>query len=123
MRPFDEGEPIRLTLISSETFKTGVLNLVYAPAESAGNADHEDAKVHLPQHEQWNPGRGVPSLLQRVVAGPGRRLVEACRGKRVVGHPDTADEITNIVDNGVFRPEDCAERRHDHELAHDRGRD
>ena len=28
---------IPLTLISSQTFKTGVLNLVYAPAESAGN--------------------------------------------------------------------------------------
>jgi dihydrofolate reductase len=34
MRLFDEGEtPIPLTLISSETFKTGVLNLVYGPAE------------------------------------------------------------------------------------------
>ena len=25
------------------------LNLVYAPAESAGNAGYEDAKAHLPQ--------------------------------------------------------------------------
>ena len=34
MRLFDEGEsPIPLELISSETFKTGVLNLVYGPAE------------------------------------------------------------------------------------------
>ena len=34
MRLFDEGEsPIPLTLIKSETFKTGVLNLVYAPAQ------------------------------------------------------------------------------------------
>ena len=33
MRLFDEGEPaIPLKLISSETFQTGVLNLVYAPA-------------------------------------------------------------------------------------------
>ena len=39
MRLFDEGEtPIPLTLVSSETFTTGVLNLVYAPAESAGDA-------------------------------------------------------------------------------------
>jgi dihydrofolate reductase len=39
MRLFEEGEPaIPLTLISSQTFKTGVLNLVYAPAESSGNA-------------------------------------------------------------------------------------
>jgi dihydrofolate reductase len=53
MRLFDEGEsPIPLTLISSQTFKTGVLNLVYAPAQSAGTASYEDAKVHLPQPEQ-----------------------------------------------------------------------
>ena len=53
MRLFDEGEtPIPLRLISSETFKTGVLNLVYGPAESAGDATYEDAKVHLAQSEQ-----------------------------------------------------------------------
>jgi dihydrofolate reductase len=52
MRLFDEGEtPIPLTLISSETFKTGVLNLVYGPAEAIGNATYEDAKAHLPKHE------------------------------------------------------------------------
>jgi dihydrofolate reductase len=53
MRLFDEGEtPIPLRLISSETFETGVLNLVYGPAESAGDATYEDAKVHLAQPEQ-----------------------------------------------------------------------
>jgi dihydrofolate reductase len=53
MRLFDEGEnPIPLRLISSETFKTGVLNLVYAPAESTGDATYDDAKVHLSQPEQ-----------------------------------------------------------------------
>ncbi|MFI6445640.1 dihydrofolate reductase family protein [Kitasatospora sp. NPDC050543] len=53
MRLFDEGEPaIPLTLISSQTFTTGVLNLVYAPAESVGKAGYEEAKAHLPQ-----PGR------------------------------------------------------------------
>ena len=53
MRLFDEGEaPIPLKLISSETFETGVLNLVYAPAESAGEASYDDAKTHLPQPEQ-----------------------------------------------------------------------
>jgi hypothetical protein len=35
----------------SQTFKTGVLNLVYAPAESAANASYQDAKVHLSQPE------------------------------------------------------------------------
>ena len=50
MRLFDEGEhPIPLRLISSDTFETGVLNLVYAPAESTGDAKYDDAKVHLPQ--------------------------------------------------------------------------
>jgi len=50
MRLFDESEPpIPLRLISSQTFETGVLHLVYAPAESPGNASYEDAKVHLSQ--------------------------------------------------------------------------
>jgi dihydrofolate reductase len=53
MRLFDEGEsPIPLTLIKSETFKTGVLNLVYAPAQSTGDATYEDAKAHLPQPDR-----------------------------------------------------------------------
>jgi dihydrofolate reductase len=53
MRLFDEGgTPIPLGLISSESFKTGVLNLVYAPAESTGDATYEDAKVHLAPPEQ-----------------------------------------------------------------------
>jgi dihydrofolate reductase len=53
MRLFDEGgAPIPLRLISSEAFKTGVLNLVYGPAESTGDATYEDAKVQLAQPEQ-----------------------------------------------------------------------
>ena len=48
MRLFDQNEtPIPLRLISSETFKTGVLNLVYGPADSTGDATYEDAKVLL----------------------------------------------------------------------------
>ncbi|MEV0458464.1 dihydrofolate reductase family protein [Catellatospora methionotrophica] len=31
-RLFDDGETVPLTLLSSETFKTGVINAVYAPA-------------------------------------------------------------------------------------------
>src|SRR5881628_2083194 len=39
MRLFDEGEtPVPLKLVSSETFETGVLSLVYAPAESTADA-------------------------------------------------------------------------------------
>jgi dihydrofolate reductase len=53
MRLFDEGErPIPLTLISSETFETGVLNLVYGPADAIRDAGYEDAKVHLRQPER-----------------------------------------------------------------------
>jgi dihydrofolate reductase len=53
MRLFDEGEsPIPLRLISSEAFSTGVLNLVYGPARSTGDATYEDAKIHLAQPEQ-----------------------------------------------------------------------
>ena len=53
MRLFDEGEsPVRLRLLSSEAFSTGVLNLVYGPAESSGDATYEDAKAQLSQ-----PGR------------------------------------------------------------------
>jgi len=53
MRLFDEGEPpIPLRLISSVTFRTGVLNLVYGPAESTGDAPFEGAKVHLAQPEE-----------------------------------------------------------------------
>ncbi len=48
MRLFDEGQPpIPLRLVSSETFTTGVLYLVYAPAERAEGAGYEDARGHL----------------------------------------------------------------------------
>ena len=50
MRLFDEGErPIPLRLISSKTFTTGVLTLVYGPAEPPADASYEEAKAHLPQ--------------------------------------------------------------------------
>ncbi len=53
MRLFDEGEsPIPLTLVSSETFETGVLNLVYTPAESVGDAGYEEAVAHIPKPEK-----------------------------------------------------------------------
>jgi dihydrofolate reductase len=50
MRLFDGGEPpIPLKLLSSQAFTTGVLHLVYGPAEPAGDAGYDDAKAHLPQ--------------------------------------------------------------------------
>jgi dihydrofolate reductase len=52
LRLFDEGDaPIPLKLVSSQTFQTGVLNLVYAPEESNSGAGYEEAKTHLPQPE------------------------------------------------------------------------
>lgn len=52
MRLFDEGEPpIPLELLSCQTFPSGVLNLRYSPAGSAGHGTYEDAKTHLPQRE------------------------------------------------------------------------
>ena len=50
MRLFEEGEaPIPLRLISSQAFSTGVVYLIYAPAESTPVGTYDDAKAHLPQ--------------------------------------------------------------------------
>jgi dihydrofolate reductase len=50
LRLFDEGEqPYPLALISSQAFKTGVLHLIYAPAEAPPAAGYDEAKAHLPQ--------------------------------------------------------------------------
>lgn len=43
---FDDGDSIPLKLISSETFETGVLDLIYAPADAPDDATYEDAKEH-----------------------------------------------------------------------------
>ena len=52
MRLFDEGEsPIPLRLIFSRAFTTGVLHLIYAPAESTPAGTYDEAKAHLPQTE------------------------------------------------------------------------
>ncbi|MFI1100532.1 dihydrofolate reductase family protein [Streptomyces melanogenes] len=53
MRLFDEGEPsVPLRLISSEAFQTGVLNLVYGPADQKPEGTYEDAKAHIQSTEQ-----------------------------------------------------------------------
>ena len=52
MRLFDEGEsPLPLRLLSSRAFTTGVVYLVYAPADSTPTGSYQDAKEHLPQSE------------------------------------------------------------------------
>jgi dihydrofolate reductase len=52
MRLFDEGEsPIPLRLLASHAFTTGVMHLIYAPAESSPTGTYEDAKAHLRQAE------------------------------------------------------------------------
>ncbi|MFD7320407.1 dihydrofolate reductase family protein [Streptomyces sp. NPDC059875] len=53
LRLFDEaGTPTPLKLLSAETFATGVLNLVYAPAAPAGEAGYDEAKTHLPRADR-----------------------------------------------------------------------
>jgi dihydrofolate reductase len=53
MRLFDEGDgPLPLRLLSSEAFRTGVLNLVYGPADPPADAGYDEAKAHLPQGDQ-----------------------------------------------------------------------
>ncbi|MEV6110047.1 dihydrofolate reductase family protein [Streptomyces sp. NPDC051940] len=50
MRLFDEADtPIPLKLISSETFRTGVLNQVYAPDTAPPSGGYEEAKEAIPQ--------------------------------------------------------------------------
>ena len=51
-RFFEEGVEIPLRLLSSQTFTTGVLNLVYTRAESVGAGGYDDAKAHLPQEDR-----------------------------------------------------------------------
>jgi dihydrofolate reductase len=45
----DGGPPTPLRLLSSQTFTTGVLNLVYTTADPSADAGYADAKTHLPQ--------------------------------------------------------------------------
>jgi dihydrofolate reductase len=53
IRLFEQGEsPIPLRLVSSQAFTTGVMNLVYAPAESTPEGTYDEAKAHLPQTEE-----------------------------------------------------------------------
>ena len=50
MRLFADGaSPVLLRLLSSQTFETGVLHLVYTRAESAPTGTYDDAKQHLPR--------------------------------------------------------------------------
>jgi dihydrofolate reductase len=52
LRLFDEGESIPLKLLSSQTFETGVLHLVYARADAPAAAGYDEAKAHLPQSDR-----------------------------------------------------------------------
>jgi len=51
MRLFDDGESIPLKLLSSQTFETGVLNLVYGPDTAPPTGGYEEAKATLPQDD------------------------------------------------------------------------
>jgi len=49
MRLFDEGDsPVPLRLLSSQTFSTGVLYLVYAPDDSPPEGGYEEARAQVP---------------------------------------------------------------------------
>ncbi|KAF0848435.1 dihydrofolate reductase family protein [Nocardia caishijiensis] len=48
-RLFEDGTTIPLRLLSSETFETGVLHLVYTKDDTAPSGSYEDAKAHLPE--------------------------------------------------------------------------
>jgi dihydrofolate reductase len=53
MRLFDDGaKAIPLRLIKSETFETGVLNLVYAPDEAPPQGGYEEAVASLPNVDE-----------------------------------------------------------------------
>ena len=51
MQLFGEGETIPLRLLSSETFATGVLHLVYGPDTTPPQGGYEDAKAVLADQE------------------------------------------------------------------------
>jgi dihydrofolate reductase len=52
MRLFDEGAaPVQLKLLKSEVFRTGVLNLVYAPDTAPPEGGYEEAKRALSQDD------------------------------------------------------------------------
>jgi len=51
-RLFDDGEPIYpLTLLRSESFPTGVVRLIYAPAELPNHAEYDDVKGQVPSSD------------------------------------------------------------------------
>ena len=53
MRLFDDGaKAIPLRLIKSETFETGVLNLVYAPDEAPPEGGYEEAVASMPNEDE-----------------------------------------------------------------------
>jgi hypothetical protein len=52
MQLFGEGEAIPLRLLSSVTFSTGVLHLVYGPDDSPPAGGYEEARATLPQTEE-----------------------------------------------------------------------
>ncbi|MFC9994331.1 dihydrofolate reductase family protein [Nocardia sp. NPDC127526] len=56
LRLFDEGAEIPLRLISAQPFTTGVVHLIYGPAETTAEGGYDEAKTHLPQADQLTGG-------------------------------------------------------------------
>jgi dihydrofolate reductase len=52
LRLFDEADTtLPLKLLSSDTFETGVMYLVYGPADEVPEGGYEEAKAHIPQDD------------------------------------------------------------------------
>lgn len=51
MRLFGAGETLPVRLLSAQTFRTGVLHLVYGPEDKAPTGGYEEAKRQLPQDD------------------------------------------------------------------------
>ena len=51
MRLFDDSAKVPLRLLSSTTFETGVLHLVYGPDDNPPEGGYEEAVSHLPDDE------------------------------------------------------------------------
>ena len=76
----DGGPPVPLSLLSAQTFATGVLNLVYAPAGSPGDATYEDARqppAAVGAAGCGHPGPATYAAVVRVADRANRRMVRS----------------------------------------------
>jgi dihydrofolate reductase/uncharacterized protein YndB with AHSA1/START domain len=93
-RLFDEGEPIYpMRLVSSETFPTGVLRLIYAPGEPPAPAAYDDITEHVPNSSSGLGTTRVSRHIQARRAEVYRALLDA----EAVQHWMVPDGMTSQV--------------------------